>query len=114
MLIRLSALFALIVSACGFQSDPAPVLDEAPATSEAEQAVINTCDPVNYPCDPFDRFANGVCQLICGGDGYCLEYSAVEYGWCAAHPDKAFGPGKLCSPDGDPLWHTHCVPGFLP
>lgn len=114
MLIRLSALFALAASACGFQSNPAQALDESPATSETDQAVISTCDPVNYPCDPFDRFANGVCQLICGGDGYCLEYSAVEYAWCAGHPDKAFGPGKRCSPEGDPLWQTHCDPGFRP
>jgi hypothetical protein len=52
MLLRLSALFALVVSACGFQSDPAPVPDETPTTSEIDQAVNPTCDPVNDPCEP--------------------------------------------------------------
>lgn len=113
MSIRLTALLALSLSACGFQSDPAPDTS-ALALSETDQPVINTCDPVNYPCDPFERDANGICQLICGGDGYCVEYSAVEYAWCAAHPDKLFGPGKWCTPSGDPYWRTHCAPGFLP
>lgn len=113
MLIRLTALLALALSACGFQySESTP--DAAPALAELEQAISNTCDPVNYPCDPLDRFANGVCQRICGGGGYCLKYSAIEYAWCAAHPGKGFGPGKRCSRDGDPLWQTHCEPGFLP
>jgi hypothetical protein len=116
MLIRLTALFALVASGCGFQSAVSP---DEPAVSEPElsevaQPVTNTCDPVNYPCDPFDPVANGVCQLICGGDGYCLEYSAVEYVWCGAHPDKFMTPTKYCGPNGDPMWHTHCLPGFLP
>jgi hypothetical protein len=112
MPIRLSALLTLALSACGFQSGSSP--GSSPSLTEVDQPVINTCDPINYPCDPHERDANGICQLICEGDGYCLEYSAVEYAWCAAHPDRVFGPGKLCSPDGDPMWSTHCAPGFLP
>src|SRR3954470_14536558 len=112
MPIRLSALLALATSACGFPSTAST--EDAPVLSETSEPIINTCDPIRYPCDPFDRFANGICQFICGGDGYCLEYTAVEYAWCATHPDKAFAPGHLCSPSGDPLWQTHCAPGFLP
>lgn len=112
MPIRLSALLTLAVAACGFQSSAPPEVD--PVLSEISEPIIHTCEPVNYPCDPFDRFANGTCQFLCGGAGHCLEYSSVEYAWCAAHPDQVFAPGHLCSPDGDPLWQTHCVPGFLP
>jgi hypothetical protein len=112
MPIRLSALLALAVSACGFQSGSAP--EASPELDDVDQPVINTCEPRNYPCNPFDRFANGVCQIICGGDGYCLDYSAVEYAWCARHPDQFFGPGKWCMPNGDPYWQTRCLPGFLP
>ena len=61
MLIRLTALFALVVSACGFQSASGPDEPELsePELSEVDQPVIHTCDPVNDPCDPIDPYANG-------------------------------------------------------
>ena len=114
MLNRAAAL-SLSLAACGFASDPASAVSER--TAEVDQAVINTCDPKNYPCDPFERDANAICQIICsrdGGDGHCMPYSTVEEVWCANHPDHFFSPSKFCGPSGDPTWQTHCAPGFLP
>ena len=96
MLIRAAAL-SLSLAACGFASDPASAVSER--TAEVDQAVINTCAPRNYPCDPFDRDANAICQIICsedGGDGYCLPYSTAEK--VANHPDHFFSPSKFSDP----------------
>ena len=113
MLIRTIAL--LSVAACGFTSDPTP---PEPTTAGVDQAVINTCNPRNYPCDPHDPFANGVCQIICegngSGNGHCMPYTAVEDAYCAAHPDHFISASKYCDYLGDPTWDTHCAPGWLP
>ncbi len=110
MPIRLSALFAVVLSACGFQSDPAP--DAAPALSTTEQPI--SCSDWNAICDPADSSANGDCEQACGGSGHCMDYSPAEIAWCAAHPDRFYDPHKYCGPSGDPLWQTRCVPGPTP
>lgn len=110
MPIRLSALFVLALSGCGFQSDPAP--DAAPALSTTEQAI--SCSYWKYICDPVDIWANWYCEQACSGSGHCMDYSPMEIAWCAAHPDKFYNPYKLCGPSGDPLWQTWCLPGPTP
>ncbi|HEX8112127.1 MAG TPA: hypothetical protein VF516_30550 [Kofleriaceae bacterium] len=88
-------------------------------TSESTEDVINTCNPVNYECDPNDPFSDRLCQIVCdpdGTQGYCLEYSSIESAWCAAHPDKFYRaiPFMYCDINGNPTWDTHCEPGWLP
>ncbi len=111
MLIRLTALLALFGSACGFQSSESTP-DAAPALSVTEQAL--SCGYSKYICDPIDPWSNWECEQVCGGSGHCMDYTPQEIAWCAAHPDKAYNPYKLCGPTGDPLWRTWCVPGPLP
>lgn len=86
--------------------------------SEAEEAIINTCDPRNYPCDPEDPISNGVCEWICGqgnpGDGYCQPHTGKEEIYCFTHPDTFISPTKYCGVDGRPIWYTRCVPGAVP
>jgi hypothetical protein len=114
MTIRTIALLTL--SSCGFASNPAPVTDEA--ETEEQAVVANTCDPRNYPCDPVDPLSNAICQIICEGDGsgygYCMSYNAVEIKFCELNPGRCIASLKCCSPTGDPLWQTRCVPGWLP
>jgi hypothetical protein len=108
-----AAVLSVSLAACGFASDPAFAVSDH--TAEVDQAVIHTCAARDYPCDPFDRDGNAICQSICsgGGDGTCMPYSAVEEVWCANHPDQRFGPSKRCGASGDPMWLTRCAPGFL-
>lgn len=88
------------------------------AAPDAAPDAINTCKPTNYACDPLDPASNLICQEVCRGDGtadgWCLDYYPWEYQWCANHPGEKYGPGKPCMPSGEPLWYTHCEPGFLP
>jgi hypothetical protein len=92
------------------------------ATSTTEQAVTNTCNPINYPCDPNDHLANDVCEWVCGrgngsiGDGYCLPHLAVEEVFCMNNPDRFYrrDPAKYCDVWGVPSWYTRCVPGAVP
>ena len=110
MPIRLTALLVLALSACGFQSGVSP--DADPALSETEQAV--SCGYSKYLCDPVDPWSNWECEQVCEGSGHCMDYSAHEIAWCAAHPDRFYNPLKLCGPTGEPLWRTRCVPGPTP
>ncbi len=117
MPIRLSALLLLVTAAC---AAPLELPSDAPTTSTSTSEITNTCNPVNFACQPGVPWSDRWCQIICGGEGntqgYCLEYSAVEVAWCSAHPDKIYGlnPGRWCDPDGNPTWFTHCEPGWLP
>jgi hypothetical protein len=111
MLIRLTALLVLVLSACGFQSDAAtPETD--PKLSTAEQAL--SCGYSKYICDPESPWSNWECEQVCNGWGHCLEYTTQELVWCSAHPDHLYNPYKLCGPDGFPTWRTWCVAGPVP
>lgn len=110
MLIRLSALLALAFSGCGFQSGVSPEND--PALSETEQTL--SCGDSKYLCDPIDPGSNGECEQACEASGHCMDHSAGEIAWCAAHPDRFYSPLKRCGPTGKPLWRTWCVPGPPP
>ena len=105
MPIRLTALLLLSLSACGFQSEPAP--DTEPLLSAVTQSL--SCGYSKHICDPVDDQSNWECEQVCGGSGHCKEYSPAESAWCATHPDRFYDPDKLCSPSGDPTWQTWCV-----
>lgn len=111
MLIRLTALFTLALSACGFQSEPVP--DAEPTLSATEQA-LGSCGPAKYICDPDSLWSNWECGEVCNHWGHCLEYTTQELVWCASHPDHSYSPIKFCGPDGYPMWRTWCVPGPTP
>lgn len=111
---RATSLLLLAASACVNSPPPASIV-----TDEADQAVANTCDPRNYPCDPDDPFSNGICMIICegrdgSGYGYCMPHTTVEDVWCAAHPGGFMSATRYCDIYGNPMWDTHCAPGWLP
>lgn len=110
MPLRLTALLLLVLSGCGFQSDPAPARE--PALSAVAQSL--SCGYSRYICDPLDIRSNEECEQVCEGSGHCMDYSVREIAWCATHPDQLYSPHKLCSPSGDPTWGTWCVPGPIP
>src|SRR3954469_3131392 len=98
MPIRLTALLALALSACGFQSDPVP--DAEPTLSAVEQTV-GSCSIAKYICDPDSIWSNWECEQVCDNHwGHRLEYTTHELLWCAAHPDHSYNPLKFCGPDG--------------
>jgi hypothetical protein len=115
MLIRFFPLLALAAS-CAVSPPPSPDA----ATSAIEGAIINTCNPINYPCDPNDHLANDICEWVCGrgdgsiGDGYCQPYLATEEIYCMLHPDRFITPSKYCDVWGSPSWYTRCEPGAVP
>lgn len=117
MPIRTTAAIALTLAACAAPIESQP--ESQPDASTVEQPVINTCNPVVFPCLPTDPVASRWCQQICdpeGTQGYCLEYTSVELAWCQLHPDRLFGshPTRYCDLNGNPTWYTHCEPGWLP
>jgi hypothetical protein len=113
MLIRSAALLILVACAGPLSSPDAP-------TAAIEGAIVNTCNPINYPCDPNDRLANDVCEWVCGrqngtiGDGYCQPHLATEDIFCDLHPDHFLTPAKYCDVWGNATWYTRCVPGAVP